>query len=130
MDVCALPKTPAAHTPPHCDTARAIFALERVVAVRPDDQPARAELARAYLAAGESDNARAEFGRVRRADVPEEAAAAIDRVLGALDQIAIAANQNGLLDEVGIASNGDIFERTQTSPGGAWGAFVQQPGGL
>lgn len=66
----------------------AIFALERVLAIRPDDHPARAELARAYLAAGESENARTELERVRRTEMPEEAAAAIDRVLGLLDQVA------------------------------------------
>ncbi len=66
----------------------AIFALERVVATRPDDHQARAELARAYLVVGESESARTELERVRGADVPEAAAAAIDRVLGLLDQVA------------------------------------------
>lgn len=67
---------------------RAIFALERVVAVRPDDYPARAELGRAYLAAGETERARNELDQVRRAAIPAGAAVAIDRVLGALDQVA------------------------------------------
>ena len=67
---------------------RAIFALERVLAVRPEDQRARAELGRAYLVAGESDSARTELERVRRSDIPQDAAAAIDRVLGLLDQLA------------------------------------------
>ena len=67
---------------------RAIFALERVLIVEPENQRARAELARAYLAAGESGSARLALAQVRRAEVPPEAAAAIDRVLGALDQVA------------------------------------------
>lgn len=67
---------------------RAIFALERVLAISPENHPARAELARAYLAAGEGASARRELEQARRAEgVPPEAAAAIDRVLGALDQI-------------------------------------------
>jgi outer membrane protein len=66
----------------------AIFALERVLARRPDDHPARAELARAYLATGESESARAELVKVRRTEMPQDAAAAIDRVLGLLDQVA------------------------------------------
>ena len=66
----------------------AIFALERVLATRPDNHPARAELARAYLAAGESETARNELEGVRRTEMPKEAAAAIDRVLGLLDQVA------------------------------------------
>ncbi|KQP38014.1 hypothetical protein ASF44_12415 [Pseudorhodoferax sp. Leaf274] len=64
---------------------RAIFALERVVAIDPDHNLARAELARAYLAAGEPANARSELRTARRGQMPPEAAAAIDRVLGAID---------------------------------------------
>lgn len=66
-------------------TTRAIFALERVVALEPDNNLARAELARAYLAAGEPANARAELRTARRGQMPPEAAAVIDRVLGAID---------------------------------------------
>ncbi|CAN5875563.1 hypothetical protein BH11PSE8_BH11PSE8_20600 [soil metagenome] len=67
---------------------RAIFALERLLTVQPANHPARAELARAYLAAGESGSARVELAQVRHADLPPAAAAAIDRVLGALDKVA------------------------------------------
>ncbi|MDB5847597.1 MAG: hypothetical protein JWP29_1349 [Rhodoferax sp.] len=67
-------------------TTRAIFALERAVEIRPDDNLARAELARAYLAAGEPANARTELIQARRGRMPAEAAAAIDRVLGSLEQ--------------------------------------------
>jgi hypothetical protein len=65
----------------------AIFAYERVLAARPDDNPARAELARAYLAAGERDNGQRELTRVRQAELPAQAAAAIDRVLNALKRV-------------------------------------------
>ncbi len=68
------------------ETTRAIFALERAVDIRPDDNLARAELARAYLAAGETATARAELQAARRGSMPAAAAAAIDRVLGALEQ--------------------------------------------
>ena len=67
---------------------RAIFALERLVALQPDNALARAELARALLAAGETERGRAELERARRSAVPAEAAQAIDRVLGVLDQVA------------------------------------------
>ncbi|ALV05205.1 porin family protein [Roseateles depolymerans] len=66
---------------------RALFALERVVARRPDDRLARAELGRAYLAAGESGRAREQLDQARAGDTPPEAAAAIDRVLGVMDQV-------------------------------------------
>ncbi len=66
---------------------RALFALERVVAVRPDDRLARAELGRAYLAAGDTPRAREQLALARAGDTPAEAAAAIDRVLGVIDQV-------------------------------------------
>ncbi len=42
----------------------AIIALQRVLAVQPDNAPARAELARAYALAGDVDTAREEFATV------------------------------------------------------------------
>src|SRR3546814_1933958 len=42
----------------------AVIALQRVLAVQPNNAPARAELARAYALAGEIDTARAEFATV------------------------------------------------------------------
>lgn len=65
--------------------SRAIFALERVLEVQPGHAQARAELGRAYLAAGDVARGRQELMQVRRGDLPPEAARAIDRVLGALD---------------------------------------------
>lgn len=43
----------------------AIIALQRVLAVQPNNAPARAELARAYALAGDVDTARDEFATVR-----------------------------------------------------------------
>ena len=63
---------------------RAVFALERVLAVQPNNHPARAEIARAYLEMGERDTARREFESVRRQSIPEEAKANIDRYLSAI----------------------------------------------
>lgn len=65
--------------------SRAIFALERVLEVKPEHAQARAELGRAYLATGDVARGREELMRVRRGELPPEAAQAIDRVLGALD---------------------------------------------
>nr|WP_186329754.1 surface lipoprotein assembly modifier [Variovorax boronicumulans] len=64
---------------------RAVFALERAVAIAPAHSLARAELARAYLLAGEPERARTELQAARRGEMPQEAAAAIDRVLGGLE---------------------------------------------
>ena len=63
---------------------RAVFALERVLAVQPDNHLARAEIARAYLEMGERDTARREFETVRRQPIPEDAKATIDRFLSAI----------------------------------------------
>ncbi|MFN0163452.1 MAG: surface lipoprotein assembly modifier [Burkholderiales bacterium] len=67
--------------------ARAIFALERVLAVQPGNALARAEIGRAYLAAGEAENARGELAQVRAAPIPSDATAAVDRLLGAISQL-------------------------------------------
>ena len=64
---------------------RAVFALERVLAVRPDHPQARAEIARAYFLMGENKTARSEFEAVKAARPPAEVAATIDRFLSALD---------------------------------------------
>ena len=66
------------------EAERAVFALERVLAVQPDNHVARAEIARAYLALGERNSARREFEAVRKQQIPEEAKATIDRFLQAI----------------------------------------------
>lgn len=66
------------------DPERGIFALERVLALQPNNHVARAEIARAYLAVGERQAARREFETVRRQQIPEDARASIDRYLSAI----------------------------------------------
>lgn len=65
---------------------RGVFALERVLSQEPNNARARAEIARAYLALGETDTARTEFNAVRKQDIPPEVARTIDRYLAAVDQ--------------------------------------------
>jgi tetratricopeptide (TPR) repeat protein len=64
---------------------RAVFALERALAVRPNHPQARAEIARAYFLMGENKASRQEFEAVRRARPPEAVAVTIDQFLNALD---------------------------------------------
>ncbi len=59
----------------------AVFALERVLDAMPDHGPARAELARAYLALGETEDARKEFEKVRGMKLPSEVSQRIDQYL-------------------------------------------------
>lgn len=63
----------------------AVFALERVVDTNPDNGPARAELARAYLALGETDDAEDEFAKVQAMDLPPEARQTIERYMSNID---------------------------------------------
>jgi tetratricopeptide (TPR) repeat protein len=64
---------------------RGVFALERVLAVNPNNAQARAEIARAYFLMGENKTARNEFQAVKAAQPPAEVAATVDRFLDALD---------------------------------------------
>ena len=63
---------------------RAVFALERVLALDPRNHLARAEIARAYLALGEREAARREFETVRSQSIPDGAKASIERLLAAI----------------------------------------------
>ena len=66
---------------------RGVFALERVLALQPGNTRARAELARAYLALGETSAARQEFETVQKQGVPPEVEMTIDRFLDAVDRV-------------------------------------------
>jgi tetratricopeptide (TPR) repeat protein len=63
---------------------RGVFALERVLAIQPNNHVARAEIARAYLALGERDAARREFETVRAQQVPADVKQTIDGYLSAI----------------------------------------------
>jgi tetratricopeptide (TPR) repeat protein len=65
----------------------AVFALERVLAVKPDATPARALIARAYFNLKETETAKREFENVRREEVPEDVARTIDRFLDAIRRV-------------------------------------------
>lgn len=65
---------------------RAVFSLQRVVAGRPNFAGARLELARAYFAAGDNEEARREFARVAQQNPPDEAAAVIQSYQQAIER--------------------------------------------
>jgi outer membrane protein len=65
----------------------AVFALERVLAVQPDNTEARALIARAYFNLKETDSAKKEFENVKQQDVPPEVVKTIDRFLAAITRI-------------------------------------------
>ncbi len=69
------------------DYTKAIFALERVLVVQPNNPRAKAELARALFAVGDRQAARALLQQTKDQGVPVEAAASIDDFLQAIDRI-------------------------------------------
>lgn len=64
----------------------AIFALERVLAIKPDHLQARAEIARAYLAVGETASSKQEFETVKKQNPPTEVNATIQKFLDAIEK--------------------------------------------
>ena len=65
----------------------AVFALERVLAVRPNDALARAEIARAYFALSEYQTARQEFENAKAdSTAPAAARVTMDKYLALLDR--------------------------------------------
>lgn len=95
------------------DPERAIFALERVLAVQPDNLQARAEIARAYMATGEREAAKREFQAVRTRPVPPEVRQTIDRFLSA-----IAAAERGRADaylELAVGYDSNVNSATGMS---------------
>ena len=63
----------------------AVFALERVVAVQPDNAPARAQLARAYFDLRDNQLAQQEFENVRKMASTDEVETTIAKYLDALE---------------------------------------------
>ena len=88
---------------------RAVFALERVLAVNPNYAQARAEIARAYFEMGEKENAKREFENVRNTNPPEEVKRTIDRYLSALE--AGPTRVNGFL-ELGFGHDSNVNSAT------------------
>ena len=65
---------------------RAVFALERVLTVQPENSRARAELGRALFAVGDLQASRKVLQETKRDNIPSEAAATIDQFLQAIDR--------------------------------------------
>ncbi len=65
---------------------RAVFALERVLSVQPENARARAELGRALFSVGDLQGSRKVLLETKQANIPAEAAATIDQFLQAIDR--------------------------------------------
>jgi tetratricopeptide (TPR) repeat protein len=69
------------------ENTRAVFALERVLALDPAHIRARAEIARAYLALGEVATARQEFENVQRQGVPADVSLTLERYIALANRL-------------------------------------------
>lgn len=65
---------------------RAVFALERVLSVQPENSRARAELGRALFAVGDTQGSRRLLMETKGEKIPPEAALTIDQFLQAIDR--------------------------------------------
>lgn len=65
---------------------RAVFALERVLAIEPQNAQARSEIAKAHLLLGETDTAKAEFNNVLEASPPDDVKVAINKFMTQIDK--------------------------------------------
>ncbi len=91
---------------------RAVFALERVLAVNPNHAQARAEIARAYFLLGEKENALREFQNVRATNPPEAVKQTIDRYLSALG---VGATQLSGFLEIGFGRDSNVNSATASN---------------
>ena len=111
---------------------RAVFALERVLAVEPNHPQARAEIARAYFLMGENKAARTEFEAVKAARPPADVAATIDRFLNALDARQAGSLRSGVTGYLEIGTGHDSNVNTATGASGfaapGIGTFTLNPG--
>lgn len=97
------------------ENTRAVFALERVLAVEPDNVRARAEIARAYLALGETQTAAQEFATVKRQGVPADVSMTVDRYIAALRRTEEPAALTGYVEAaLGYDSNVNVGPNRST----------------
>ena len=100
-----------------------IFALERVLAVQPDNVLARAEIARVYLMLGEVRTSRQEFETVSRSDdLPPAARNTVEQYLTAFREVPVQAER-----APGEALAHEVPERRGVRPAGGGCGASQRP---
>jgi len=68
------------------NVTRGVFALERVLAVQPNNTVARAQIARAYYLLGENQTAKTEFQNTLSQNPPQEVTSIINRYMNSIDK--------------------------------------------
>lgn len=96
-------------------TSRGIFALERVLALQPNNLEARAIIGKAYYQAGETENAKAEFKNVQQQDTRKEYSKLIEGNLQAIDKATGERTVFGAYLDVGMGHDSNINSATSNS---------------
>ncbi len=95
---------------------RAVLALERVLLVNPNNLQARAEIARAYLAAGETEAARRQFELVAAQQIPAEVRRVIDIYLAGIARAETeSGTQRYAYAELGLGYDSNVNFGSQSS---------------
>lgn len=95
---------------------QAILALERVLLVNPNNLQARAEIARAYLATGETEAARRQFELVATQKIPAEVRRVIDIYLAGIARAeAQSGTQQFIYAEMGLGYDSNVNFGSQSS---------------
>jgi len=97
------------------NTTRGIFALERVLALQPNNLEARAIIGKAYYQAGETENAKAEFKNVQQQDTRKEFSKIIEGNLQAMDKATGERTVFGAYLDYGIGHDSNINSATSNS---------------
>ena len=96
---------------------RGVFALERVIAVKPNFPEARAEIARAYFLMGENRAAREEFEAVKASNPPPAVVTNVNQFLDALQARESVRNVTGINGYLEIGYGYDTNANAATTAG-------------
>ncbi|MDB5803823.1 MAG: hypothetical protein JWN73_1145 [Betaproteobacteria bacterium] len=96
---------------------RGVFALERVIAVKPNFPEARAEIARAYFLMGENRAAREEFEAVKASNPPPAVVSNVNQFLDALQARESVRNTTGISGYIEMGLGYDSNANAATTAG-------------
>ena len=94
---------------------RGVFALERVLAQKPNDVNARAEIAKAHFKLGEIGASKSEFSSLLKDNPDAEVNAAVNRFLNAVDKALGLTTTFGAYVDVGLGVDSNINSATNAS---------------
>jgi len=97
------------------ENSRGIFALERVLAVQPNNLEARALIAKGYYKAGEADNAKSEFNNILSQNPSSEITKLIENNMLAIDKATGQKTAFAAYLDFGIGHDSNINSATSSS---------------